>query len=210
MSGGKAKKPTLAQKFAERRAALLARIDEVLASPGPEEKSVADDYLALKDLDKETAALAADIGAAARKTADEKRFWTAFGINTPLVAGILVVEPFTGTLALLASVVTGYTPTVVIKRILDDVKMGDAKELKSIALDLETLQIARGRLHERCRTIEQKQAPAIAAAPVQHELFRRYPELRARFLEKTMQAPRHPQPAAKVQPASGNRRRFGL
>lgn len=213
MPGGKPKKPTPEQIFAARRQDLLARIDDALMSTAPSAKTAADDYLALKDLDKETAQLSADIFTAARRGADEKRFWTAFGINTPLVAGLLLLEPFTGTTALVASVLTGYAPTVLIKRMLDDAGLGNKAALKSVELDLETLHIARMRLLDRRAEIEQKHAAAIADTPARHELFRLYPELRLHFIEKAMQA-RQQQPAQEsatdTRATPKNHRRFGL
>ena len=213
MPGGKPKKPTPEQIFAARRQDLLARIDDALMSTAPSAKTAADDYLALKDLDKETAQLSADIFTAARRGADEKRFWTAFGINTPLVAGLLLLEPFTGTTALVVSVLTGYAPTVLIKRMLDDAGLGNKAALKSVELDLETLHIARMRLLDRRAEIEQKHAAAIADTPARHELFRLYPELRLHFIEKAMQA-RQQQPAqepsADTRATPKNHRRFGL
>lgn len=213
MPGGKPKKPTPEQIFAARRQDLLARIDDALMSTAPSAKTAADDYLALKDLDKETAQLSADIFTAARRGADEKRFWTAFGINTPLVAGLLLLEPFTGTTALVASVLTGYAPTVLIKRMLDDAGLGNKAALKSVELDLETLHIARMRLLDRRAEIEQKHAAAIADTPARHELFRLYPELRLHFIEKAMQARQQQpaqEPAADTRTTPKNHRRFGL
>lgn len=212
MPGGKPKKPTPQQIFAARRQDLLARIDDALMAV-PSAKTAADDYLALKDLDKDIAQLAADIYGVARRGADEKRFWTAFGINTPLVAGLLLLEPFTGTTALLASVLTGYAPTVLIKRMLDDARLGDKAALKSVAMDIETLHIARTRLNDRCREVAEKYAAVMADAPARHELFRQYPDLRLHFIEKAMQA-RHqqpaPEPAADARAIPKNHRRFGL
>jgi|GEM_PF-2397467 len=213
MPGGKPKKPTPEQIFAARRQDLLARIDDALMSTAPSAKTAADDYLALKDLDKETAQLSADIFTAARRGADEKRFWTAFGINTPLVAGLLLLEPFTGTTALVVSVLTGYAPTVLIKRMLDDAGLGNKAALKSVELDLETLHIARMRLLDRRAEIEQKHAAAIADTPARHELFRLYPELRLHFIEKAMQARQQQpaqEPAADTRATPKNHRRFGL
>lgn len=213
MPGGKPKKPTPEQIFAARRQDLLARIDDALMSTAPSAKTAADDYLALKDLDKETAQLSADIFTAARRGADEKRFWTAFGINTPLVAGLLLLEPFTGTTALVASVLTGYAPTVLIKRMLDDAGLGNKAALKSVELDLETLHIARMRLLDRRAEIEQKHAAAIADTHARHELFRLYPELRLHFIEKAMQARQQQaaqEPATDTRATPKNHRRFGL
>lgn len=188
MSGRKQKKMSPEQKLAKRRQDLLARIDDALAADMPEKKSAADTYLELKRLETEAEYLGEAILAHARKGADEKRFWTAFGINTPLVAGLLLLEPVTGSMALLTTVLTGYAPTTLIKRILDDAKMGDAAAIKTVQMDIETVHIAQTRIQSRCSAIEAAHVETIADMSGHHALFKEYPDMRLHFMEKAFRA----------------------
>lgn len=224
MSGRKQKKMSPEQKLAKRRQDLLTRIDDALAAEMPEKKSAADTYLELKRLETEAEYLGEAILAHARKGADEKRFWTALGINTPLVAGLLLLEPFTGSMALLTTVLTGYAPTTLIKRILDDAKMGDAVAIKAVQMDIETVHIAQTRIQSRCSAIEAAHVETIADVSGHHALFKEYPDMRLHFMEKAFRAQQAVLAANnpandKAAPASDstarktppkNHRRFGL
>ncbi|HRI77237.1 MAG: hypothetical protein H3C49_05950 [Alphaproteobacteria bacterium] len=188
MSARKQKKISLEQRLVKRRQDLLARIDDALAAEMPGKKSAADTFLQLKRLETEAEYLREDILSHARRGADEKRFWTAFGINTPLVAGLLLLEPITGTMAVLTTVLTGYAPTTLIKRILDDAKMGDAVAIKAVQMDIETVHIAQSRIQSRCSAIEAAHVETIADVSGHHALFKEYPDLRLHFMEKAFRA----------------------
>lgn len=146
------------------------------------------------------------------------------GINTPLVAGLLLLEPFTGSMALLTTVLTGYAPTTLIKRILDDAKMGDAVAIKAVQMDIETVHIAQTRIQSRCSAIEAAHVETIADVSGHHALFKEYPDMRLHFMEKAFRAQQAVLAANnpandKAAPASDsaarktlpkNHRRFGL
>jgi hypothetical protein len=186
MASERGKKLSDDQKLAQQRRALLQAADAALGT-SLQPQNAADVYLALISTEEDLQDLRAAIVAHTRQSADKKRFWTAFGVNTPVVAGLLLLEPVSGTLAILATVVTGYTPTVLIKRMLDDYKVGDAAAAQSVSMDIETIDIVIDTLKERRGVVADLYAKEVSAATY-HRLFKHFPELKEVFLHAAQKA----------------------
>ncbi|MDP2205074.1 MAG: hypothetical protein Q8K65_02085 [Alphaproteobacteria bacterium] len=179
MASGHGKKLSADQKLAQMQRSLLAAADAALTKP-LQPQSAADTYFALICVKEDLEDLRANIFARTRQKADSKRFWTAFGMNTPLVAGLLLLEPVSGTVAVLTTVLTGYTPTVLIKRMLDDHRVGDAAAIKSVSMDIETIDIITDALKQRCTEVSDRYAKEMLADK-DHRLFKHYRELTESF-----------------------------
>jgi hypothetical protein len=196
MAFGYGKKLSDDQKRLQMQRGLLQAADAALAKP-LQPQNATDTYFALVTVKEYLEDLRESIFARSRQKADSKRFWTAFGINTPLVAGLLLLEPVSGTIAVLATVVTGYTPTVLIKRMLDDHRVGDAAEAKAVSMDIETIDIITGALKQRCTEVSDRYAKEMLADK-DHRLFKHYRELKEPFQRAAARqhvAARRPQPA---------------
>jgi len=146
------KKTTPAQKLAQQRRHLLEVAETAMEKP-VQAQNAAHVYLSLRAAEGELRSMRAAVLTQARKEADEKRFWTAFGLNTPLAVGLLFIEPVTGTIAAIGTVLMGYTPTVLVKRMLDDHKVGEAAAVKAVLMDVETMDAVIARLHMLCWVI---------------------------------------------------------
>lgn len=209
MFGRSGKKLSPLQQFVQEKRALLDHVDAVIdAKPAPHE--AADYYLSLRQAHDRVEKIREHTVVQALRGSDSKRFWTAFGVNTPLVATFVLMEPVTGTLALLSTILTGYAPVVPIKHMLDKSKMGDSKALRSIALDVETLDIAADRLMKRCDEVEATHVKNLHRTPASHTLFRMYPSLIKKFDEAARKADQaRPQPKISSPAPSQRQRRFG-
>lgn len=211
MAFGKNKK-TLTEKLALWQREILDRADQQIAQPVEAAKAPLH-YLDLKKTETDIQNLRSNIVADAMQKADGKRFWTALGANTPLAAVLLTIEPITGTIALLSSVLISYAPTSLIKRILDDHKYGNKSAIANIGMQLENLDAVTEMLQKRCAQIEQNHRAVLLAAPQDHPLYRTYPDLRAQFRaahqNAQQQAAEKPAAAAETK-LPRNHRRFGL
>ncbi|MDY0008787.1 MAG: hypothetical protein RBS08_03690 [Bdellovibrionales bacterium] len=209
-------KQTLAEKLALWQRNILDKADQQIAQPLDAAQAPLH-YLELKKTETDIQNLRNTLVAQALQKADGKRFWTAFGANTPLAAALLTVEPITGTLALISSVLISYAPTSFIKRTLDDHKYGDKSALANISMQLENLDAVTEMLQKRCRQIEQKHCDALLSAPQDHPLYRAYPDLRGQFHTAHQNAQQQAaEKAAQARDAAAkiklprNHRRFGL
>mgnify|MGYP007088347946 CR=1 FL=1 len=206
------KKPTPEQQLAQMRREALDHADQMI-SIHPDARGAADHFLKLKEAEDRVQQARAATLAHAFRSADSKRFWTAFGMNTPLVASLVLMEPITGTMALLTTVLMGYAPTTLLKRMLDDHKLGDAKALKAVMMDIETLDIATARVQERCSEVQAQHLDTLRRTPSKHPLLCMYPSLVATFeaaAEERAEDARRAARAAKATPAAPSVRRFGL
>lgn len=212
MFGRRDKKPTPEQKLAQMRQEALAYADDMIAI-SPDAKDAADHFLKLKQAEERVqGAREATLGHAF-KSADNKRFWSAFGANTPLVAGLLLMEPITGTVAALTTVLMGYAPTTLLKRMLDEHKVGDAKAVKAVMMDIETLDIAAARVQERCAEVQAAHLDTLRRTSTKHPLLCMYPSLIASFEAAAVKRAEDARaaPAAKPAPTPTRQaRRFGL
>jgi len=207
MATGRGKKLSADQKLTQQRRGLLQAADAALTAP-VQPQNAADVYLALISAEEDLQDLRAEILAHTRESADKKRFWTAFGVNTPLVAGLLMIEPVSGTMAILATVVTGYTPTVLIKRMLDDHKVGDAAAVKSVSMEIETIDIVIDTLKERRDMVANLYAKEVSVASY-HRLFKHFPELKDVFLQAAKKAAAPPAAPEQNKTPLQTRRGFG-
>lgn len=203
MSKDKNKKRSAGQALAQERRRLVHAADQALNTT-PAAQNATDVYFALVTTEEDLQDLRGKIIEHARKEADNKRFWTAFGANTPLVAGLLLLEPISGTLAVLSTIFTGYAPTVLIKRILDDNKMGEAAALKSVEMEIETIDILAAALKERRDVVAGLYAKEMLADK-DHRLFKHYRELTESFQRAARRQPAAATPA-KIAP---RQKRFG-
>ncbi len=211
MSARRGKKPTPEQKLAQMRREALDYAEQMMGVE-PDARGIADHFLQLKEAEERVQKAREATLAHALRSADGKRFWTAFGMNTPLVAGLLLIEPITGTMALLTTVLTGYAPTALLKRMLDDHKLGDKKAIKAVMMDVETLDIAAARVQERCGEVQAQHLDALRRTSPKHPLLCIYPSLAKTFeaaaqkRDEEARAPRH----ARAKTSSPANRRFGL
>lgn len=209
MFSGCRKKRSPEQQLAQTRQTLLQATETAMV-PAAAAHNAADIYFDMIRTEEALRDLRSAMQAQAGKRADDKRLWAALGLNTPLAVGLLLVEPVTGTVVVLSTILSSYTPTLVFKRILDDCKLGEAAAARSIAMDVETVDIIIERLQKRRRDIEDKQAAALLAAP-QHRLFTHYPELRQAFHNVVTGARPVAAPERAVdKPGQKPRRRFGF
>jgi hypothetical protein len=201
------KKITPAQKLAQQRRHLLEAAETVMEKP-VQAQNAAHVYLSLRAAEGDLRTMREAVLTQARKEADEKRFWTAFGLNTPLAVGLLFIEPVTGTIAAIGTVLMGYTPTVLVKRMLDDHKVGEAAAIKAVLMDVETMDAVIARLQKQCSRIEKVHAADVLAGAGDAGLFKRYPELKETFAAAAQTAA---QPVPEQNKAPPPRvRRFGM
>lgn len=202
MSKDRGTKKSPEQKLAQERRRLFAAADKALAA-APGAQNAADVYFSLIAAEEDLQDLRKKILDQASRQAGTKRFWTAFGLNTPLVAGLLLLEPVSGTLAVIGAICTGYTPTVLIKRMLDDGKVGDAAAIRSVQMDIESIDILATELKNRRKTVSDQYAGEMLADK-DHRLFKHYRELTAFFKQAALRAPSvsaAPKPASKRKPS---------
>ena len=217
MFARRGKKPTPEQQLAQMRREALDHAEEMIAAT-PDARDIAGHFLKLKEAEERVQNARAATLDHAFRSADNKRFWTAFGMNTPLVASLVLIEPITGTMALLTTVLMGYAPTTLLKRMLDDHKLGDKKAVKAVMMDIETLDIAAARVQERSAEVQSAHLDTLRRTSPQHPLLCMYPSLVASFdaaaekrAEDTRRAGRAPRPSlATVKAATPSVRRFGL
>ena len=213
MSARRGKKPTPEQQLAQMRRDALDYADQMIAAI-PDARNIADHFLKLKQAEDRVQGAREATLLHALKSADNKRFWTAFGANTPLVAGLLLMEPITGTMALLTTVLMGYAPTTMLKRMLDDHKLGDKAAVKAVMMDVETLDIAAARVQERCAEVQAAHLDTLRRTSPKHPLLCMYPSLAKAFdaaaEKRTEDARAAKQKPAPVPPTSTPARRFGL
>lgn len=204
------KKTTPAQKLAQQRQRLLEAAEAAMEKP-VHAQDAAQVYLSLRAAEEDLRVVREAVLTQARREADEKRFWTAFGLNTPLAVGLLFIEPVTGTVAVIGTVLMGYTPTVLIKRMLDDHKVGEATAVKAVLMDVETMDVMIARLQKQCRRIETQHAAEVLAGAKDAGLFKRYPELKETFARALRVAEGKANPAPEQNnPPPQHRRRFGI
>lgn len=215
MAFGK-KKKMLAERMAAWQRDILDRADQQIAQPLDAAQAPLR-YLDLKNAETDIQALREHLVTQALQKADGKRFWTAFGANTPLAAALVTVEPITGTLALISSVLISYAPTSFIKRMLDDHQYGNKSAIANIGMQLENLDAIAEMLQKRCKQIEEKHADVLLAAPQDHPLYKSYPDLRGHFRTAHQNAQQQAaEKAAQTRAADAktklprNHRRFGL
>lgn len=210
MSDKPDKKLTYSQRIVKERRDLLDRVETLLETKVAA-GDAADYYLNLRQACDDLEDACKVLKHNALRNAESNRFWTAFGVNTPVVAALVMMEPVTGTLALLSTVLTGYAPVLPIKMMLDKTGMGDQKAIKSIAMEIETMEIASARLMKRCDDIEVQHIHALKNTPSSHTLFRMYPSLKEKFQQAARLANRHGSaPAPDATNTHHKSRRFGL
>lgn len=203
------KKRTPAQKLSQQRQRLLDAAETAMEKP-VQAQDAAQVYLSLHTAEGDLRAIRQAILTQARREADEKRFWMAFGINTPLAVGLLFVEPVTGTIAVIGTVLMGYTPTVLLKRMLDDHKVGEAAAVRSVMIDIETIDAVIVRLQKQRSHIETAHAADVLAGAENAALFKHYPELKQTFA-RALQAPdKKANDASEQNGPPPRRRRFGI
>lgn len=209
------KKPTPEQKLAQMRREAMDHAEQMIAAT-PDVHDIAGHFLKLKEAEERVQSAREATLAHALGSADSKRFWTAFGMNTPLVASLVLMEPITGTMALLTTVLMGYAPTTLLKRMLDDHKLGDKKALKAVMIDIETLDITITRVQERCAAVQDAHLDTLRRTSPKHPLLCIYPSLAKKFDSAAQKRDEDARVAARaarhgqVKTSTPSARRFGL
>lgn len=114
---------------------------------------------------------------------EEKRFWTAMGMSSPLAIGLLFLEPFSGTIAMASTVVTGLTPTVIFKRMLDDAGYGEKPATQSIAPYADMFAALDTALTAKMDALEKDHPAALRQSPAYTNLLEKDPLLSMRLAD---------------------------